>query len=130
MKRATDNKEKIKILYSLRHKYYLQPLVDDEDIDEVLLYVKHVKRFFIKLNKNKDININLLVNHLILLFNCFQKEYIIKYLMLYVNDEHITYLKTILLYMHKIELNNKWFRDYPISYNFDYLLHTINKRDL
>lgn len=122
-----DNKIKLQTLYNLRHKYYLFPYIDDEDIDDTLLYVKHVKRFFIKLHKNKDINVNLLINHLKLLFNCFQKEYIIKYMIYYIEPEHIIYLKTILLYMHKIDINHKWFIEYPISYDFDYLLNSINR---
>lgn len=123
------DKEKFKILHERRKDYYIYLYIDDEELDESLLYAKFVKKFFIKLDKNKDININLLINHLILLFNCFEKKYIIQYLFYYVNPEHLKYLKTILLYMKKIEQDNKLFSDVPISYDFDYLLRTINGRN-
>lgn len=121
-----DKKLLLNKLDSLKEKYYLMPYFDVSEIDETLEYVKFVKRFFIKLHKNKDINVNLLVNHLIMLFNCFDKYYIIKYFMLYVNEEHLTYLKTILLYLDKIKMNDPWFIDVPISYDFDYLLKDVN----
>lgn len=127
MKKDTSNKEKLQILDSKKSKYFLLPYLNDDDINETLEYVQFIKRFFIKLHKNKDINVNLLVNHLIMLFNCFHKEYIIKYLILSVNNEHLIYLKTILLYMKKIDINHPWFKDISISYDFDYLLHTINR---
>ncbi len=127
MKKDLSNKEKLQILDSKKSKYFLLQYLNDEDIDETLEYVQFVKRFFIKLHKNKDINVNLLVNHLIMLFNCFKDEYIIKYLILAINQEHLIYLKTILLYMNKIGINHPWFKDVPISYDFDYLLHTINR---
>lgn len=127
MKKEPTNKEKLQILDSLKSKYYLMPYLNDEDIDESLEYVQFVKRFFIKLHKNKDINVNLLVNHLIMLFNCFHKDYIIKYLILAINPAHLIYLKTILLYMKKIDINHCWFKDVSISYDFDYLLRTINR---
>lgn len=123
-----DRKEKLNTLYTLRYKYYILPYIDEEEVENAIIYVKHVKRFFIKLHKNKDINVNLLVNHLVYLFNCFQREYIIRYMMFYVNPEHLIYLKTILLYMCKITIDNEWFKDISISYDFDYLLKTINRR--
>ena len=122
------DKDKFKLLHEKRRDYYIYTYIDDDDIDEALLYAKFVKKFFIKLDKNKDININLLINHLILLFNCFDKKYIIKYLFYYVNEEHLKYLKTILLYMKKIELNDSTFNNIAFSYDFDYLLRTINGR--
>lgn len=122
-----DKKSLLLKLDSLKEKYYLIPYADVNEIDETLEYVKFVKRFFIKLHKNKDINVNLLVNHLIMLFNCFNQYYIIKYMLLYVNEEHLTYLKTILLYLDKISVDNYWFKDVQISYDFDYLLNEINR---
>lgn len=122
------NKQILNKLLVLKEKYYLEPYGDTEEIDDTLEYVKYVKRFFIKLHKNKDINVNLLVNHLIILFNCFNQNYIIKYMIYYINPEHMMYLKTILLYMNKIKEDNPWFEGVPISYDFDYLLKDVNKR--
>lgn len=127
MKTCISTKEKLQKLNSLKEKYYKLPLIDDNDIDESLEYVQFVKRFFIKLHKNKDINVNLLVNHLITLFNSFEEAYIIKYLILAVNPEHLIYLKTILLYLKKIDINHQWFEGVSISYDFDYLLNTVNR---
>ena len=128
MKRDMSNKLIIQNLYEKRCQYSLSNYIDEEDIEESLLYIKLVKKFFIKLHKNKDININLLVNHLILLFNSFNSNYIIKYLFYSINEEHRTYLKTILLYMNKIDVSNSLFENYSISYDFDFLLQSINNR--
>lgn len=127
--RTLSNKEKLMILNKKKEQYFLLPYTDVEEIDECLEYVKFTKKFFIKLHNNKDINVNLLVNHLILLFNCFNRYYIIKYLMLSINPEHLIYLKTILIYMKKIDIKNEWFIDIPISYDFDYLLNEVNNRN-
>lgn len=123
------DKNKFKLLHDRRKEFYTYLYIDDEDLDESLKYTTFVKKFFIKLDKNKDINVNLLINHLIHLFNCFEARYIIYYLFYYVNPEHLKYLKTILLYMKKINIEHPLFKDVSISYDFDYLLRTINGRN-
>ena len=45
-----------------------------------------------------------------------------------VKPEHLTYLKTILLYLKKIDIDDVRFKDVPVSYDLDYLLQTKSER--
>mgnify|MGYP003288858193 CR=1 FL=1 len=108
--------------------HYLQGIYDDEEIIEDLKIVNFIKRFFNKLHENKLINVQLLVNHEIIIYNVFDANWITNYQIKMVKPEHLTYLKTILLYLKKIELNDARFLNVPISYDLDYLLQTKSER--
>ena len=108
--------------------HYLTGIYDDEELLEDLKIVNFVKRFFNKLHENKLINIQLLVNHEIVLYNIFDASWITNYQIKMVKPEHLTYLKTILLYLKKIELNDARFVEIPVSYDLDYLLQTKSER--
>ena len=45
-----------------------------------------------------------------------------------VKPEHLTYLKTILLYLKKIDIDDVRFKDVQVSYDLDYLLQTKSER--
>ena len=104
--------------------HYQMGIYDDEELIEDLKIVNFIKRFFNKLHENKLINVQLLVNHEIILYNIFEKNWITNYQIKMVKPEHLTYLKTILLYLRKIELDDCRFLDVPVSYDLDYLLQT------
>lgn len=108
--------------------HYLQGIYDEEEVIEDLKIVNFIKRFFNKLHENKLINVQLLVNHEIIIYNVFDHEWITNYQIKMVKKEHLTYLKTILLYLRKIEFNDKRFADVPVSYDLDYLLQTKSER--
>ena len=106
-------------------QYHYRPLVyDDEELIEDLKIINFVKRFFNKLHENKLINVQLLVNHEIIIYNVFDANWITNYQIKMVKPEHLTYLKTILLYLQKIKLNDQRFLNVPISFDLDYLLQT------
>lgn len=107
---------------------YLMDIYDLDEIIENLRIVNFVKRFFTKLHDNKLINIQLLVNHEILLYNVFKANWITNYQLKIIPKEHQTYLKTILLYIGRIDINDKRFIDIPFSFDLDYLLQTKSKK--
>ena len=108
--------------------HYLQGIYDIEEIVEDLKIVNFVKRFFNKLHENKLINVQLLVNHEIIIYNVFDADWITNYQIKMVKPEHLTYLKTILLYLDKIKLSDPRFVEIPVSYDLDYLLQTKSER--
>ena len=108
--------------------HYLQKIYDEEEIIEDLKVVNFVKRFFNKLHENKLINVQLLVNHEIIIYNVFEEEWITNYQIKMVKPEHLTYLKTILLYLDKIDIDDPRFINVPVSYDLDYLLQTKSSR--
>lgn len=104
--------------------YYFSKVYDEEDILEDLKIVNFIKRFFNKLHDNKLINVQLLVNHEIILYNTFEKDWITNYQLKIIAPEHHTYFKTILLYLNLINLNDARFVNIPFSFDLDYLLQT------
>lgn len=107
---------------------YLMDIYDLDEVIENLRIVNFVKRFFTKLHDNKLINVQLLVNHEILLYNVFKQNWITNYQLKIIPREHQTYLKTILLYIGAININDKRFIDIPFSFDLDYLLQTKSKK--
>lgn len=108
--------------------HYQMGIYDDDELIEDLKIVNFIKRFFNKLHENKLINVQLLVNHEIIIYNVFEREWMTNYQIKMVKPEHLTYLKTILLYLKKIDLNDKRFLHVPVSYDLDYLLQTKSER--
>lgn len=115
-------------LFRYKEQFYLLPYLDAEEVEEDFLYVKYANKFFTKLSLNKEVNISLLVNHIKVLYNCFEANYIKRCLFYSNNCKYRTYLKTILLYLNKIDENDKLFKDTPISYDFDYLLTLMDNK--
>lgn len=107
--------------------HYIPQLYDYEDIHEDLKVVNFIKRFFNKLHENKLINVQLLVNHEIILYNVFERNWITDYQLKIVLPAHHTYLKTILLYIGQIKLEDPRFVNIPFSFDLDYLLQTKAK---
>ena len=56
--------------------HYLQGIYDEDEIIEDLKIVNFIKRFFNKLHENKLINVQLLVNHEIIIYNVFEHAWI------------------------------------------------------
>jgi len=106
-------------------KHYKSKIFDEEEFQEDIQKAYLAKKFLIKLDANKDVNITLLRNHIICLYNSFDEPFVTTYLYSFVDTNLKPYLKTILLYLHKIKIDNKLFSDITISYDFDYLLRTI-----
>ncbi len=115
-------------LFNEAKKHYLRNIYDDEELVDDLKIVNFIKRFFNKLHENKLINVQLLVNHEIILYNVFESRWITEHQIKMVKPEHLTYLKTILLYLHKIEYDDKRFEHVHVSYDLDYLLQTKSER--
>ena len=113
-----------KILVEEASKYYFSKVYDVEDVFEDLKIVNFIRRFFNKLHDNKLINVQLLVNHEVILYNTFDQNWITNYQLKTITNDHHTYLKTILLYLNIINLNDTRFLNVPFSFDLDYLLQT------
>lgn len=122
-----DMTTKQQFLLEARSHYKID-IYDEDELVEDLKIVNFIKRFFNKLHENKLINVQLLVNHEIIIYNVFEREWMTNYQIKMVKPEHLTYLKTILLYLKKIELDDKRFSHIPISYDLDYLLQTKSEK--
>lgn len=112
------------ILAEEASKHYYLKVYDIEDVFEDLKIVNFIRRFFNKLYDNKLINVQLLVNHEIILYNIFEKDWITNYQLKAIVPEYHTYIKTILLYLDVIDINDVRFLNIPFSFDLDYLLQT------
>lgn len=119
---------KLETLLQEAKAHYIPKIYDDDEVIEDLKVVNFIRRFFNKLHANKLINVQLLVNHEILLYNIFDANWITRYQLAVVAPEHHQYLKTVLLYIKQIELNDPRFANIPVSFDLDYLLQTKSER--
>jgi hypothetical protein len=119
---------KLEALLDEAQAHYLPKIYDTDEVVEDLKVVNFIRRFFNKLHANKLINVQLLVNHEILLYNIFDANWITNYQLSVITPEHHQYLKTVLLYIKQIDINDKRFENIPVSYDLDYLLQTKSER--
>ena len=119
---------KLEALIQEAQQHYIPKIYDIEEIVEDLKVVNFIRRFFNKLHSNKLINVQLLVNHEILLYNIFDADWITRYQLRVIPSEHHQYLKTVLLYIKQIDINDKRFVEIPVSFDLDYLLQTKSQR--
>lgn len=88
------------IMYAI--KYYENPTSSTrEEFDEDLKRFKYVKRWLKKYHETGDINSHLLLNHIIVIFNCWN-DAAIPMLFHKIDKEHWPYLKTYLSYLNRI----------------------------
>ena len=101
-------------------EYYYKGI--PSELEEDIKKYKFINRFLIRLSKNKPININLLCNHSICLYNVFDSRYITYLLYASVNSNNLPYLKTTLLFLRLIKEDNNLFKSVSFSYELDLLL--------
>ena len=70
---------KLEALIEEAQAHYKPKIYDTDEIVEDLKVVNFIRRFFNKLHANKLINVQLLVNHEILLYNIFDAPWITRY---------------------------------------------------
>lgn len=110
------------ILFAI--KYYENPIASTkEDFDEDLKRFKYVKRWLKKYHETGEMNVHLLLNHLIIIFNCWN-DASLPMLVYRVEPHHIPYLKPFLTYLNRIpEYPHTDFHDIPEDIN---IRNTLN----
>ena len=99
-------------------KYYDNPTSStEEDFHEDLKKFKYVKRWLKKYHETGDMNSHLLLNHIIIIFNCWNDAAVP---MFFYKLEHSywQYIKTFLSYLHRIpEYPHTFINDIPDDIN-------------
>ena len=97
---------------------YENPLSStQEDFDEDLKRFKYVKRWLKKYHETGDMNNHLLLNHIIVIFNCWN-DAAIPMFFYKIDQVYWSYLKSFFLYLNRIP-------EYPITYIHE-LKHDLN----
>ena len=83
-------------------KYYTVPHFIEQEFYSDLKRIKYIKRLFHKYEKTGEVKERLLLNHMILIYNVFEKDPCTHMLFFKVNSKHHSILKTILDYLNYI----------------------------
>ena len=85
-------------LHSLKSKY-----ISESEFKSLLKHITYIKRLLKKYKDSpRNINVNLLVNHFIIIFNEFELSSANQILLYQINSLYYPQLKTILLMLNKI----------------------------
>ena len=83
-------------------KFYDNPTTStQEEFDEDLRRFKYVKRWLKKYHESGEINSHLLLNHILIIFNCWNTAAIPMFFFK-IEQEYWPYLKSFLLYLERI----------------------------
>jgi hypothetical protein len=94
------------LLFAIKH--YENPTAStQEEFDEDLKRFKYVKRWLKKYHETGDMNSHLLLNHLIVILNCWD-DASIPMLFYKIDSDYWTYLMSFLVYLNRVP-------DYPYT---------------
>ena len=94
------------LLFAIKH--YENPTAStQEEFDEDLKRFKYVKRWLKKYHETSDMNSHLLLNHLIVIMNCWD-DAAIPMLFYKIESDYWSYLMSFLIYLNRVP-------DYPYS---------------
>jgi hypothetical protein len=94
------------ILFAIKH-YENPTAVTQEDFDEDLKRFKYVKRWLKKYHESGEINSHLLLNHILVIFNCWN-DAALPMFFYKIESKYWPYLKSFFLYLTRIP-------DYPVT---------------
>lgn len=80
---------------------YLHEIIDEHEFWEDLDRIKYIKRLFNRYTQTGDIKINLIVNHLIVMFNVFEPTHLQRMLFFKFEGYH-SYLKPFLIFLQRL----------------------------
>lgn len=86
--------------YLYAAKCYDRPNIIQSEFDEDLHRIKYVKRLLKKYRQTGEFKERLILNHMIILSNCFGVEPAVNMLFFKVDEDDYPLLKTILLYLN------------------------------
>ena len=88
------------ILFAIR--YYDNPTAStQEEFDEDLNRFKYVKRWLKKYHETGEMNSHLLLNHIIVIFNCWN-DAAIPMFFYKIHPQYWAYLKSFIVYLHRL----------------------------
>ncbi|AEC53068.1 hypothetical cyanophage protein [Synechococcus phage S-CRM01] len=104
------------LMFAIKH--YENPLSSTrEEFEEDLKRFKYVKRWLKKYHETGDMNGHLLLNHIIIIFNCWN-DASIPMLFYKIDQDYWSYLKTFLEYLNRIpEYPHTQLHDIPTDIN-------------
>ena len=106
MKLFEEVKENNFIIYAAKN-YYNPTCIDAEEFYQDLKRFKYVKRLITRYVNTGTLSVNLLLNHLIVIFNVFGNDAALKMLELRIERDKWTVLKPFLIYIKAIT-NDKY----------------------
>ena len=114
------------ILYASRH-YNNPGCTSIEEFYDDLKPFKYLARLFHRYqNNNRDLQIRLILNHLITLGNIFGVQPTIKMLLFKIKPEHYQTLKPFLIYLHYLDTDNQGeLADVPLNVTIMQALNEI-----
>ena len=93
-------------LYAARN-YYNPVCIDVVEFEEDLKRFKYIKRLITRYSETQVLSTNLILNHLIIIFNVFGSEPGLRLLEYKLHDDQYTFIKPFLIYL-KIINNDKY----------------------
>jgi len=88
------------LLFAIKH--YENPTTStQEEFDEDLKRFKYIKRWLKKYHDTGDMNSHLLLNHIIIIFNCWS-DAAVPLLFYKIDSDYWPYLKSFLVYLERI----------------------------
>lgn len=111
------------LLFAIKH--YENPLSSTkEEFEEDLKRFKYVKRWLKKYHETGDMNGHLLLNHIIIIFNCWN-DAAVPMLFHKIENSYWPYLKAFILYLNRVpEFPHTEFHDIPADQK---VIHVLNK---
>lgn len=99
--------------------HYTHEIIDQAEFFEDLDRIKYIKRLFNRYRQTGDIKINLIVNHLIVLFNVFEPVALQRMLFFKFENYH-GYLKPFLIFLQRLPTHIPAYSDkVPVLYMTD-----------
>jgi len=95
------------LLFAIKH-YENPNACTEQDFHDDLKRFKYVKRWLKKYHETSDINSHLLLNHILIIFNCWG-DAAIPMFFYKIEPEYWSYLKSFLHYLNRIP-------EYPVTY--------------
>ena len=102
--RFDELNEKNYLMFAIKHYDNPQSVTVDDFMEDMKKF-KYLKRLLKRYLKTGVLRVNLILNHLIILFNVFG-EGTIPLLMYKLGEEYYSIIKTFLLYLNRIDLQN------------------------
>ena len=102
--RFDELNEKNYLMFAIKHYDNPQSVTVDDFMEDMKKF-KYLKRLLKRYLKTGVLRVNLILNHLIILFNVFG-EGTIPLLMYKLGDEYYAIIKTFLLYLNRIDPQN------------------------
>ena len=115
--------DKNALMFAIKHYNNPQSVTVDDFMEDMKKF-KYLKRLLKRYLKTGILRVNLILNHLIILFNVFN-DATIPLLMYKLEKEYWSLIKTFLVYLNRYPENPAFLRDVDIDQDVESLLNDI-----